>query len=185
MEQVKGIEKFHTKWNIREEKYTDIILTDKLEFHIINLKKLENIKDISKMDKALLNWCKFIVSPEALEEKIMEENKNIENDTSISTTKKPVNSNQSVPKTSSTTTQKTELKKEHSITPIEYETKNETGKKITDEMVAATKKESFTSTDKCENVYLIDGKHVIIISIIVFLLVIMHTLHKLYVNDKN
>ncbi len=78
MEQVKNIDKFHTKWNIREEKYTDIILTDKLEFHIINLKKLENIKDMSPMDKALLNWCKFIVSPETLEEKIMEENKNIE-----------------------------------------------------------------------------------------------------------
>ncbi len=30
------------------------------------------------MDRALLDWCKFIVSPETLDKKIMEENKNIE-----------------------------------------------------------------------------------------------------------
>ena len=77
MEQIKGIEKFHTKWNIREEEYTKIILTDKLEFHIINLKKLEKMKKNEK-EKELINWCKFIVSPDTLEEKIMEENKSIE-----------------------------------------------------------------------------------------------------------
>lgn len=74
-EQIKNINNLHTKWNIREEKNTSVILTDKLEFHIINLKKLENKKDECN---ALLNWCKFIVSPETLEEEIMEENKNIE-----------------------------------------------------------------------------------------------------------
>ena len=77
MEQIKEIEKFHTKWNIREEEYTKIILTDKLEFHIINLKKLEKMKKNEK-EKELINWCKFIVSPDTLEEKIMEENKSIE-----------------------------------------------------------------------------------------------------------
>ena len=77
MEQIKEIEKFHTKWNIREEEYTKIILTGKLEFHIINLKKLEKMKKNEK-EKELINWCKFIVSPDTLEEKIMEENKSIE-----------------------------------------------------------------------------------------------------------
>lgn len=77
MEQIKNIEKIHTKWNIREEEYTKIILTDKLEFHIINLKKLEKINR-KEREEELVNWCKFIVSPETLEEKIMEENKSIE-----------------------------------------------------------------------------------------------------------
>lgn len=76
MKQLKDIEKFHTKWNIREEIYTQVILTDKLEFHIINLKKLE--KKINNEEKELINWCKFISSPDTLEGKIMKENKSIE-----------------------------------------------------------------------------------------------------------
>lgn len=37
---LKEIPKFHTKWQIREEKYRKIILTDTLEIHIIELPKL-------------------------------------------------------------------------------------------------------------------------------------------------
>lgn len=77
MKQLKDIEKFHTKWNIREEEYTQVILTDKLEFHIINLKKLEKMRKNNE-EYGLVNWCKFIYSPNTLEERIMEENKSIE-----------------------------------------------------------------------------------------------------------
>ena len=76
LEQIKGIEELHTKWNIREEKHTEIVLTQKLEFHIINLKRMENKEP--EVEKELLNWCKFIINPESLGEEEMEENKNIE-----------------------------------------------------------------------------------------------------------
>lgn len=76
MKQLKEVEKIHTKWNIREEEYKDLILTDKLEFHIINLRNMERVN--VGQDEELINWCKFIMSPESLEGKIMEENKNIE-----------------------------------------------------------------------------------------------------------
>lgn len=47
------IHKYHTAWHIREDEYSGIILTEKLEIHIIELKKLkvnnnpkkESIKD--------------------------------------------------------------------------------------------------------------------------------------------
>ncbi len=32
---------FHTSWHIREDEFSEIILTEKLELHIIELKKLE------------------------------------------------------------------------------------------------------------------------------------------------
>lgn len=78
LEQIKEIEELHTKWNIREEKHTNIVLTDRLEFHIINLKKMENKEKEPEVEKELLNWCKFILYPETLGEEEMEENKNIE-----------------------------------------------------------------------------------------------------------
>ena len=46
LERLKEIERFHTKWQIREEKDRRIILTDTLEIHIIELPKL--IKRLSK-----------------------------------------------------------------------------------------------------------------------------------------
>ena len=59
------IEKFHTKWNIREEDYADVILTDYLEIHIIELPKYiqmiggnSNVKNI---------WLDFILEPERKE----------------------------------------------------------------------------------------------------------------------
>ena len=52
-------------------------MTDKLEFHIINLEKLGKRCE-KDQEKELINWCKFIASPETLEGKVMEENKSIE-----------------------------------------------------------------------------------------------------------
>ena len=71
---LKSIEKYHTKWNIREDKYREIILTDKLELHIIDLTKLDKKAD---QEEGLLSWCKFIKDPEKLEGTIMKENEDI------------------------------------------------------------------------------------------------------------
>ena len=77
LEKLKLIQDYHTKWNIREEKYTNIILTEKLEIHIIELEKLENIKTLNDTEKKLLNWCKFIKNPVEVEDSIMSENEEI------------------------------------------------------------------------------------------------------------
>ena len=69
VERLKEIENYHTKWNIREEEKRDIILTDKLEIHIIELAKL---KDKDSKEK-LKEWCKFIKAPESVGESTMKE----------------------------------------------------------------------------------------------------------------
>lgn len=70
--------KAHTKWQIREEKTHTKILTDRLEIHIIEIPKA--IKEYSKNKKdAILQWMMFLNEPESMEvEKIMKENKEIE-----------------------------------------------------------------------------------------------------------
>lgn len=69
LENLKEIEEYYTRWQIREENYKEKILTDKLDIVIIELdkldKKAENIE--------LTNWCKFIKNPEKAEESIMSE----------------------------------------------------------------------------------------------------------------
>ena len=77
LEKLKEIEKYHTKWNIREEEYKNIILTDRLELHIIELEKLERRNNKSKEEEELLNWCKFIKFPEKVEESIIMKNEEI------------------------------------------------------------------------------------------------------------
>ena len=62
--EMRKIEKILTKWQIREEKYQNEVLTDKLEFYILELPKLEKYKDISE---DLRNWLKFIESPEEID----------------------------------------------------------------------------------------------------------------------
>lgn len=68
IKEINKINKYHTKWNIREEEYQDIILTDKFEFHIIQIEKLGDLKESDELSC----WVKFIKSPEQLEESIME-----------------------------------------------------------------------------------------------------------------
>jgi len=55
LEQTKGIEKYHTKWNIREEDEHDKIYTDDLEIHIIELAKFKG-----EEERPEDNWIKFI-----------------------------------------------------------------------------------------------------------------------------
>ena len=77
LEDLKAVTKYHTKWHIREDDFVNIILTEKLEIHIIELEKLENMKELTIENKKLLDWCKFIKSPDGVEASIMKENEEI------------------------------------------------------------------------------------------------------------
>lgn len=58
------IKKYHTKWNIREEEYQDIILTDDLEIHIIELPKYIQMK---KNKQCANVWLDFLLDPNGKE----------------------------------------------------------------------------------------------------------------------
>ena len=62
LEKLKEIPKYLTKWNIREETYSKIILTDVLELYIIDLSKVEKYSE----NKLLDTWVKFISNSEDL-----------------------------------------------------------------------------------------------------------------------
>ena len=65
----------HTSWKIIEEKHRRIILTDKFEFHIIIMSK---INVASTEDKELLSWLYFLDNPESEKVKnIMKTNKEL------------------------------------------------------------------------------------------------------------
>ena len=65
LESLKEIQKYITKWNIREEEYQKIILTDVLEFYIIELPKFEKYQE-KTLSTDLNNWIKFIKCPEVV-----------------------------------------------------------------------------------------------------------------------
>lgn len=73
MKNLAKIHKYHTAWHIREDEFSEIILTDKLEIHIIELKKLEVNNNQRGKHKELENWLKFILNPEEMEEINMSE----------------------------------------------------------------------------------------------------------------
>lgn len=54
---IKSIEKYITKWNFREEEYSDIILTDALEIYIIEMSKVKKYSESEKLD----TWVNFII----------------------------------------------------------------------------------------------------------------------------
>ena len=75
----KDIPKIHTKWEIREEEYSKIVLTNVLEIHIIEMPKLVQAmvnKKVDNKDKLIL-WTMFMLSPEELGDEIMEDNEDI------------------------------------------------------------------------------------------------------------
>ena len=57
LEKLKEIPKYLTKWNIREETYSKIILTDVLEFYIIEMPKINKYSSVNTL---LDTWVKFI-----------------------------------------------------------------------------------------------------------------------------
>ena len=65
----------HTSWKIIEEQHRKIILTDKFEFHIIMMSK---INMANQEDKELLDWLYFLDNPESEKVKnIMKTNKEL------------------------------------------------------------------------------------------------------------
>ena len=71
LENLKNIDKYITKWNIREEEYYRTILTNALEIYIIEMPKVKKNKQENKLDK----WLKFIKNPGEID--MNEENKAI------------------------------------------------------------------------------------------------------------
>lgn len=81
MTNLKEIKKYHTKWHIREEEYTNIIFTDYFELHVIELQKYIETRTKENKDDlldAMANqdgkggvkgmeeniWLDFLVNPE-------------------------------------------------------------------------------------------------------------------------
>ena len=71
LEKLKEIPEYVTKWNIREEKYGKIILTDVLELYIIELNKLKN--STLKDNQVLNSWLHFIKNSKVVVNKNMRE----------------------------------------------------------------------------------------------------------------
>lgn len=73
---LKEIPKGHTEWKLREKDFSKIVLTDVCEIHIIELPKLKRLMEnrgSSEEDK-LMQWMKFLLTPNELEETDMENN---------------------------------------------------------------------------------------------------------------
>ena len=64
LESLKKIPKYQTKWQIREEEYHQVILTDVMELYIIELPKFIKYKENKK--KQVDSWLKFIENPEVV-----------------------------------------------------------------------------------------------------------------------
>ena len=74
---LKNIPKYMTKWNLREEEYSHIILTDVLEIYIIEIEKFSKQTE-KKANKNLNFWIKFIKNPEVIT--MCENNENKKNE---------------------------------------------------------------------------------------------------------
>lgn len=64
LQKLKEIPKYHTKWNLREEKYSDKILTDRIELHVLELPKMKKQK---KIKDELSVWLEFLTNPDCME----------------------------------------------------------------------------------------------------------------------
>ncbi len=74
----KEIKEMETIWNIIERKNKKLMLTDKLELHIIELRKAREEYEKNKSNKKA-QWMMFINNPNEMEvQEIMKENKEIE-----------------------------------------------------------------------------------------------------------
>lgn len=62
---LRKIPEYYTKWQIREEKYQSVILTDVLEIYIIELEKIK--KNKSSRNTQIKPWLEFIENPEKVE----------------------------------------------------------------------------------------------------------------------
>ena len=62
LKELRGIKEFHTKWNLREEKVYNKILTKDIEIHILEIPKMLKQK-INIQENELAAWLKFLVKP--------------------------------------------------------------------------------------------------------------------------
>lgn len=77
---LKSLNKFHSKWKIIETECSNLVLTDHLEFHIISLEKLKNILRENNNpieERKLINWIKFLLTPDNLDPQILKEEEEI------------------------------------------------------------------------------------------------------------
>lgn len=73
IDKTRDIEQYHTVWNLREQNYQNITLTNEIEIHILEIPKIKNTE--LKNDE-LAQWLRFIENPECKEVEIfMKENK--------------------------------------------------------------------------------------------------------------
>lgn len=63
IKRLKGL-KYHSRWKIIEEDERQIILTEHLELHIIEIHKIYKIKKEEK-EEELVKWLNFIENPES------------------------------------------------------------------------------------------------------------------------
>ena len=82
VEKLKEIEKYHTEFKIREREYSQVILTEALEIHIVELPKvkeeIERKKDKEKEEESeLLVWAKFLINPEKMGEEEMNKHERV------------------------------------------------------------------------------------------------------------
>lgn len=63
---MKEVCKYITKWNIREEDYSKIILTDAMGIYIIEIGKFKKYQGTERY-KELDSWIKFIDNPEVVD----------------------------------------------------------------------------------------------------------------------
>ena len=66
LDELKEVRKYLTKWNIREEDYSKIILTDAMEIYIIEIGKFKKYQGTERYKK-LDSWIKFIENPEVID----------------------------------------------------------------------------------------------------------------------
>lgn len=64
LDNLKKIPDYLTKWNIREEKYPHLILTDAIEIYIIETRKAKEM--LLKDNQTLNQWLQFINNPKAV-----------------------------------------------------------------------------------------------------------------------
>ena len=70
-------EEYHTKWQIREERNKELILTNDFEIHIIEIEKAIKSLQENKQDK-IAQWMSFFDNPNSMEVKVMsKENEDI------------------------------------------------------------------------------------------------------------
>ena len=76
IEEIKNV-KYHSKWKIIEENERKYILTEDLEFHIIQLSKMYKL-NVEGKEKKLVEWLYFLNNPESKEvHRYMEDNESM------------------------------------------------------------------------------------------------------------